>query len=132
MEIHFLISCLRNTFRRVGWFNRQLVSSIPITLYFSLDQFGMCALSNLLFSIIILIISPCLISSYGLLFLELFCKCQFTHKWCSFLTAPTGFISIVECNVLLYLSTICLTCLTHSFLSRFKASNLRCKFILKV
>ena len=48
----------------VGWSNIKLILSIPITLYFSLDQLGLCDLSNLFIFIIILTISPFCISSY--------------------------------------------------------------------
>ena len=105
------MSCLRNTFRLVGWFNRKLVLSIPITLYFSLDQFGMCALSNLFFFNHYSSHISFFISSYGLFFLDLFCKCQFTQRRFSLLTASTGFISIAEFTVLLYLLIILETCL---------------------
>ena len=58
---------------------------------------------KLMFLILTLTKSPSWILGYFLYFLAESCKCQFTHKWLSFLTASLGFISIVLCSVWLYL-----------------------------
>ena len=82
--------------------------------------------------IIILTIWPYVISSYFRLFLAALCKCHATQRWFWGNLASFGCIAIVECTVLLYLSTILWYCFIQSLLSWFKASNILYKLYVNV